>query len=64
MTGGAGRCGRRCPGSSSAFHTALGFTVTAPIPGYDGESSPKVVFERRRVPDVQVAEREQPSGHQ
>jgi hypothetical protein len=32
MTGGAGQCG---------------FTVTAPIPGYDGESSPKVVFERR-----------------
>jgi ribosomal protein S18 acetylase RimI-like enzyme len=32
---------------SIAFHTALGFTVTAPIPGYDGESSPKVVFERR-----------------
>jgi ribosomal protein S18 acetylase RimI-like enzyme len=34
-------------GASIAFHTAMGFTVTAPIPHYDGESSPKVIFERR-----------------
>jgi predicted GNAT superfamily acetyltransferase len=32
---------------SIAFHTAMGFTVTGPIPGYDGPSSAKVVFERR-----------------
>jgi predicted GNAT superfamily acetyltransferase len=32
---------------SIAFHTAMGFTVTAPIPGYDGPSSAMVVFERR-----------------
>ena len=32
--------------ASIAFHTAMGFTVTAPIPDYDGESSPKVIFER------------------
>jgi predicted GNAT superfamily acetyltransferase len=32
---------------SIAFHTAMGFTVTEPIPGYDGPSSGKVVFERR-----------------
>jgi predicted GNAT superfamily acetyltransferase len=31
---------------SIAFHTAMGFTVTAPIPDYDGPSSPKVLFER------------------
>jgi predicted GNAT superfamily acetyltransferase len=31
---------------SIAFHTAMGFSVSAPIPDYDGESSPKVVFER------------------
>jgi len=33
---------------SIAFHTAMGFTVTEPIPGYDGPSSGKVMFERRR----------------
>jgi predicted GNAT superfamily acetyltransferase len=32
---------------SIAFHTAMGFTVTEPIPGYDGPSSGKVLFERR-----------------
>ena len=32
---------------SIAFHTAMGFTVTPPIPDYDGEGSPKVLFERR-----------------
>ena len=32
---------------SIAFHTAMGFTVTPPIPDYDGEASPKVLFERR-----------------
>ena len=32
---------------SIAFHTAMGFTVTPPIPDYDGEDSPKVAFERR-----------------
>ena len=32
---------------SIAFHTAMGFSVTPPIPGYDGDSAPKVLFERR-----------------
>jgi len=32
---------------SIAFHTALGFTVSPPIPNYDGDSAPKVLFERR-----------------
>jgi ribosomal protein S18 acetylase RimI-like enzyme len=32
---------------SIAFHTALGFTVTAPIPDYDGAGSAKVLFRRR-----------------
>jgi predicted GNAT superfamily acetyltransferase len=32
---------------SIAFHTAMGFTVTAPIADYDGPSSPKVLFQRR-----------------
>jgi predicted GNAT superfamily acetyltransferase len=32
---------------SIAFHTALGFTVTPPIPDYDGEGSAKVLFQRR-----------------
>ena len=32
---------------SIAFHTAMGFTVTEPVAGYDGPSSGKVVFERR-----------------
>jgi ribosomal protein S18 acetylase RimI-like enzyme len=32
---------------SIAFHTAMGFTVTPPIPNYDGDSAPKVLFERR-----------------
>jgi ribosomal protein S18 acetylase RimI-like enzyme len=31
---------------SIAFHTALGFTVTDPIPGYDGPGDVKVRFER------------------
>ena len=31
---------------SIAFHTAMGFTVTPPIPHYDGDSAPKVLFER------------------
>ena len=31
---------------SIAFHTAMGFTVTDPIPDYDGDSVPKVLFER------------------
>lgn len=31
---------------SIAFHTAMGFTVTGPIDGYDGPSSAKVLFER------------------
>jgi ribosomal protein S18 acetylase RimI-like enzyme len=34
---------------SIAFHTALGFTVSPPIPDYDGDSAPKVVFERPLV---------------
>ena len=28
-------------GGSIAFHTAMGFTVTAPISGYDGPASPR-----------------------
>ena len=32
---------------SIAFHTALGFTVTGPIPDYDGPSVDRVLFERR-----------------
>jgi ribosomal protein S18 acetylase RimI-like enzyme len=32
---------------SIAFHTAMGFTVTPPIPDYDGDGAPKVLFERR-----------------
>lgn len=32
--------------ASIAFHTAMGFNVSAPVHGYDGESSPKVIFER------------------
>jgi ribosomal protein S18 acetylase RimI-like enzyme len=32
---------------SIAFHAAMGFTVTDPIADYDGDSTPKVVFERR-----------------
>jgi ribosomal protein S18 acetylase RimI-like enzyme len=32
---------------SIAFHGAMGFTVSPPIPDYDGEGSPKVLFERR-----------------
>ncbi len=32
---------------SIAFHTAMGFTVTAPILDYDGEGSAKVLFQRR-----------------
>jgi len=31
---------------SIAFHTAMGFTVTPPIPNYDGDNAPKVLFER------------------
>ena len=31
---------------SIAFHTAMGFTVTPPIPDYDGDGAPKVLFER------------------
>jgi ribosomal protein S18 acetylase RimI-like enzyme len=30
---------------SIAFHTAMGFTVTPPIPNYDGEGSPKILFQ-------------------
>jgi predicted GNAT superfamily acetyltransferase len=32
--------------TSVAFHTAMGFRVTGPIPDYDGPSSPKMLFER------------------
>jgi predicted GNAT superfamily acetyltransferase len=34
-------------GVSIAFHAAMGFTVTGPVDDYDGQSSPKVLFERR-----------------
>jgi predicted GNAT superfamily acetyltransferase len=33
--------------ASIAFHAAMGFTVSGPVDGYDGPSSPMVVFERR-----------------
>ena len=33
--------------ASIAFHTALGFTVTGPVDGYDGPSAAKVLFEKR-----------------
>jgi len=32
---------------SIAFHAALGFTVTGPVPGYDGPGDVKVRFERQ-----------------
>ena len=32
--------------ASIAFHTAMGFTVTDPILGYDGPSDVKVLFQR------------------
>jgi ribosomal protein S18 acetylase RimI-like enzyme len=32
---------------SIAFHTAMGFTATGPIPDYDGPSVDRVLFERR-----------------
>jgi hypothetical protein len=32
---------------SIAFQAALGFSVTGPVPGYDGPSDRKMVFERR-----------------
>ncbi len=35
---------------SIAFHTAMGFTVTGPVPDYDGPSAAKMVFERRLSP--------------
>ena len=31
---------------SVSFHTAMGFTVTGPVDGYDGSSAAKVLFER------------------
>jgi ribosomal protein S18 acetylase RimI-like enzyme len=31
---------------SIAFHTAMGFTVSPPIPDYDGQGSAKVLFQR------------------
>ena len=37
------------PGNSGsiAFHAAMGFTVTGPVPDYDGPGDLKMVFERR-----------------
>jgi ribosomal protein S18 acetylase RimI-like enzyme len=32
--------------TSIAFHTAMGFTVTGPVPGYDGPGKDRVLFER------------------
>lgn len=31
--------------TSIAFHTAIGFSVTGPVDGYDGPCSAKVLFE-------------------
>jgi ribosomal protein S18 acetylase RimI-like enzyme len=36
--------------TSVAFHAALGFTVSDPVPGYDGPGDVKVHFERRLKP--------------
>lgn len=33
--------------ASIAFHTAMGFTVTGPVDGYNGPSSAMILFERR-----------------
>jgi ribosomal protein S18 acetylase RimI-like enzyme len=30
---------------SIAFHTAMGFTVTGPVPGYDGPARDRIVFQ-------------------
>ncbi|PRX96201.1 GNAT family N-acetyltransferase [Allonocardiopsis opalescens] len=35
---------------SIAFHSALGFSVSAPVPDYDGPGRDRVVFERRTGP--------------
>jgi ribosomal protein S18 acetylase RimI-like enzyme len=35
---------------SIAFHTAMGFSVTDPIPNYDGDPVPKVIFTRPLAP--------------
>ena len=35
---------------SIAFHTAMGFTVSPPIPNYDGDGVTKVAFARRLLP--------------
>ncbi|MFG2881268.1 GNAT family N-acetyltransferase [Streptomyces sp. NPDC048297] len=32
---------------SVAFHAAMGFTVTGPVPDYDGPGVDRIVFERR-----------------
>jgi ribosomal protein S18 acetylase RimI-like enzyme len=32
--------------TSIAFHTAMGFTVTGPVAGYDGPGKDRVLFER------------------
>jgi hypothetical protein len=31
---------------ADAFHTAMGFTVSGPVPDYDGPSTDRVLFER------------------
>ncbi|SEL60293.1 GNAT family N-acetyltransferase [Streptacidiphilus jiangxiensis] len=35
---------------SIAFHTAMGFSVTGPVDGYNGEGSSLMLFERRLEP--------------
>ncbi|MEU1392729.1 MULTISPECIES: hypothetical protein [unclassified Nonomuraea] len=36
--------------ASVAFHAAMGFTVTGPVPDYDGPGVDRVVFELRLPP--------------
>jgi L-amino acid N-acyltransferase YncA len=33
--------------ASVAFHRAMGFTVTGPVPDYDGPGVDRIVFERQ-----------------
>jgi ribosomal protein S18 acetylase RimI-like enzyme len=37
---------------SIAFHTAMGFSVTGPVEGYNGEGSRLMLFERRLEPSA------------
>ncbi len=41
--------------SSIAFHTAMGFTVTGPVPDYDGPGTDRMVFQRPLPPRARPA---------